>query len=136
VLTHHRDFAVGLCGLLGNSKALGEAFHITSDEVLTWNEIYTTVARAAGCQPQLVHVPSSQIAKEHPDWGAGLLGDKAHSVVFDNAKIRRFVPEYSPRIPFFQGAREIVDFYAQHPHFEALRPDVDALMDRLIARFG
>jgi nucleoside-diphosphate-sugar epimerase len=136
VLTHHRDFAQGFTGLLGNPKAIGEAFHITSDEVLTWNQIYETVARAAGYTPKLVHVPSVQIAREHPDWGAGLLGDKSHSVVFDNSKIRRLVPDFIPRIPFFQGAREIVQFYAENPTFEALRPDVDALMDSLVSRFG
>lgn len=136
VLTHHRDFAVGFCGLLGNAKAIGEAFHITSDEILTWNEIYTLVARAAGCEAKLVHVPSARIAEQHPDWGAGLLGDKTHSVLFDNSKIRRFVPGYRPEIPFFRGAQEIVRFYDDNPGFEPLRPDVDGLMDRLVQRFG
>lgn len=133
VLTHHKDFAHGLLGLLGHPKALGEAFHITSDEVLTWNQIFTLVGRAAGVEPKLVHVPSEVIARHHPDWGAGLLGDKTHSVIFDNTKLKRVVPDYCAKIPFAQGAREIVRFYLENPSFEALRPDVDQLMDRLSA---
>jgi nucleoside-diphosphate-sugar epimerase len=136
VLTHHRDFAKGFVGLLGNPKAIGESFHITSDELLTWNEIYSAVARAAGCTPRLVHVPSAIIAREHPDWGAGLLGDKAHSVIFDNTKIKRFVPGFECTIPFERGAREIVEFYAQNPDFEPLSPAVDTLMDRLAQQFA
>lgn len=131
VLTHHRDFAHGLLGLLGHPKAIGEAFHITSDEVLTWNQIFGLVGRAAGVEPKLVHVPSEVIARHHPDWGAGLLGDKTHSVIFDNTKLKRVVPDYCAKIPFAQGAREIVRFYLDNPNFEALRPDVDQLMDRL-----
>ncbi len=136
VLTHHRDFAKGFVGLLGNPKAVGEAFHITSDEVLTWNEIYGSVARAAGVQPKLVHVPSEVIAREHPDWGAGLLGDKMHSVIFDNTKIKRFVPGFTCTIPFARGAEEIVQFYAQNPNFEPLSAAVDHLMDQLVARYA
>jgi nucleoside-diphosphate-sugar epimerase len=136
VLTHHRDFAKGFVGLLGHPKAIGEAFHITSDEVLTWNQIYTLVGRAAGVRPKLLHVPSERIAREHPAWGAGLLGDKTHSVIFDNSKLRGLVPDYVATIPFAQGAREIVAFYDRHPEFEPLRPDVDELMDRLCAEFG
>jgi nucleoside-diphosphate-sugar epimerase len=136
VLTHHRDFAAGFVGLLGHPKTAGEAFHITSDEVLSWNEIYQQVAKAAGVDAHLVHVPSDVIAQEHPAWGAGLLGDKAHSVIFDNSKLRRFVPDFQARIPFAQGAREIVDFYRQTPDFEPINTEVDALMDRLIEQFG
>jgi nucleoside-diphosphate-sugar epimerase len=136
VLTHHRDFAKGFVGLLGNPKAVGESFHITSDEVLTWNEIYGAVARAAGVTPNLVHVPSALIAKEHADWGAGLLGDKAHSVIFDNTKIKRFVPGFECTIPFTRGAEEIVAFYEQNPNFEPLNPALDTLMDRLATRFS
>ena len=136
VLTHHRDFAKGLVGLLANRKAIGEAFHITSDEVLTWNEIFDTVARAAGVKPSIVHVPSAIIAREHPDWGAGLLGDKTHSVIFDNTKIKRFVPGFECTIPFWRGAEEIVAFYRQHPDFEPVNPKVDELMDRLTQKFA
>ena len=99
VLTHHRDFAVGFVGLLGNPRAVGEAFHITSDELLTWNQIYTLLARAAGAEPNLVHVPSEVIARFDPELGAGLLGDKAHSVIFDNSKIRELRPRLRPGHP-------------------------------------
>ena len=81
-------------------------------------------------------MPSAIIAKEHPDWGAGLLGDKTHSVIFDNTKIKRFVPGFTCTIPFAQGAQGIVDFYAQNPNFEPLNPAVDQLMDRLAERFA
>lgn len=136
VLTHHRDFAKGFVGLLGNPKAVGEAFHITSDEVSSWNEIYHAVGSAAGVEPQLVHVPSDVIARHHPAWGAGLLGDKAHSVIFDNTKIKRFVPEFQATIPFVRGAEEIVKFYRETPNFEPVDPEVDRLMDELVARYG
>lgn len=135
VLTHHADFARGFVPLLGNPKAIGEAFHITSDELLTWDQIFTLVAHAAGVEPKLVHVPSEVIAREHPDWGAGLLGDKTHSVIFDNSKIKRVVPDYVATIPFCRGAEEIVAFYRDNPGFEPLDPSVDSLMDRLVERF-
>jgi nucleoside-diphosphate-sugar epimerase len=136
VLTHHRDFAQGFVGLLGNPKTIGEAFHITSDELLTWNDIAQSLARAAGCTARIVHVPSEQIAAEHAAWGAGLLGDKAHSVIFDNSKIKRFVPGFCAQIPFARGAEEIVAFYAAQPDFEPVDPALDALMDRLAERFA
>lgn len=136
VLTHHRDFAVGLVGLLGNAAAVGEAFHITSDELLTWNQIYTLVGRAAGVEPRLVHVPSDIIARCDPEWGAGLLGDKAHSTIFDNSKIRRAVPEFAPAIPFARGAGEMIAWYAADPARRAVDARLDALMDALVAQWG
>jgi len=136
VLTHHRDFAKGFLGLLGHPKAIGETFHITSDEVLTWNQIFTIVGNAAGVSPTLVHVASDVIAKHDPAWGAGLLGDKAHSVIFDNTKLKRLVPDFVASVPFRQGAAEIVEFYAANPDFAPLRPDLDELMDRLVKAAG
>lgn len=136
VLTHHRDFAVGFVGLLGNPRAIGEAFHITSDELLTWNQIYTIVGRAAGVEPQLVHVPSEVIARHDPEWGAGLLGDKAHSVIFDNSKIKRFVPDFVASIPFARGAEEIMAWYDADPTRQVVNAQMDALMDELVARWG
>ncbi|MGD2157137.1 MAG: SDR family oxidoreductase [Anaerolineales bacterium] len=131
-LTHHRDFAVGFVGLLGNPHALGGAFHITSDEWLSWNQIYQFVGRAAGVEPQLVHVPSDLIAAYDPEWGAGMLGDKAHSMIFDNSKIRRLVPEFHPVIPFWQGAQEIIAWYDADESRRVVDPAVDAIHDRLI----
>jgi nucleoside-diphosphate-sugar epimerase len=132
-LTHHRDFAVGLVGLLGNPHAVGDTFHITSDEWLSWNQIYEIVAHAAGVEPQLVHIPSDLIAAFDPRWGDSLLGDKAHSMIFDNSKIRRLVPDFQPRIPFWQGAREIIAWYDADPARQVSDPSFDALQDRLIS---
>ncbi len=136
VLTHHEDFAKGFVGLLGHPAALGEAFHITSDEALPWNEVFGAIARAAGVRPRLVHVPSHVIAREHPDWGAGLLGDKAHSVLFDNTKVRRLVPDFRATIPFHEGARQIVAYHQKHAARFSVDPTVNALMDRLAERFA
>jgi nucleoside-diphosphate-sugar epimerase len=135
-MTHHRDFAVGLVGLLGNPAAIGESFHITSNESLSWNQIYTIVAHAAGVEPQLVHIPSEVIAKYDPVWGASLLGDKAHSMIFDNAKIRRFVPDFNPLIPFERGAQEIMDWYDENPAWQVVEPFIDDLQDRLVEAIG
>jgi nucleoside-diphosphate-sugar epimerase len=131
-LTHHTDFAVGFVGLLGNPHAIGEAFHITSDEWLSWNQIFEQIGRAAGVQPILVHAPSELIAAYDADWGAGLLGDKAHSMIFDNSKIRRLVPDFHPVIPFWQGAREIVAWYDGDPARRQVDPVFDAIEDRII----
>jgi nucleoside-diphosphate-sugar epimerase len=135
-LTHHRDFAVGFVGLLGNPKAIGEAFHITSDESIPWNEIFLDMGRAVGKTPRLVHVPSDAIAEANSEWGDGLLGDKAHSVIFDNSKIKAVVPEFNPTISFHEGAREIAAFHVDHPDFAPLDPERDALIENLIARFS
>ena len=131
-MTHHRDFAVGFVGLLGNSQAVGQCFQITSDEWLSWNQIYTIVAEVAGAEPNLVHVPSEMIARYDPEWGASLLGDKAHSMIFDNSKIRKFVPEFHPVIPFQQGAAEIMAWYDEDPSRQVVDQHNDLLQDRLI----
>ncbi len=114
-LTHSRDFATGFVGLMGNPAAVGETFHITSDFVYTWNEIHRSIGAALGVEPKLVHVPSQIIGRIVPSRGPGLLGDKAHCLVFDNSKIRRLVPEFTPRIPFHEGARMSVAWYEAHP---------------------
>jgi nucleoside-diphosphate-sugar epimerase len=134
-LTHHKDFAVGFTGLLGEQRAIGEAYHITSDEWLSWNQIYTFLAKAAGVEPKLVHVPSEFIAAFDPEWGAGLLGDKAHSAIFDNSKIKKLVPEFSARIPFSQGAREIIDWYTQDESRQVIDERLDRTMDRVIEAY-
>ena len=114
-LTHHRDFAKGFVGLLGNARAVGEAFHITSDEVVTWNQIHDIFAQAAGTEAKIVHVPSDAIAAYDSDWGEGLLGDKAHSMIFDNSKIKRFVPDFAATIPLSWGAKEIIAWHEADP---------------------
>jgi nucleoside-diphosphate-sugar epimerase len=115
VMTHASDFAVGLGGLLGHPGAIGEAFHITSDEVLTWDAIYETIAGAAGVEARLVHVPSALIAALVPDRGGSLLGDKAQSTYFDNAKVRRLVPEFQPRVSFAEGIARSIAWYDADP---------------------
>ena len=132
-LTHHRDFAVGFVGLLGNPHALGQSFHITSDEWLSWNQIYTIIAQAAGAEPRLVHVPSELIARYDPEWGSSLLGDKAHSIIFDNSKIRQLVPQFQPAIPFWQGAQEIIAWYDADVSRQVVDPYVDDVQNRLAA---
>ncbi len=131
-LTHHEDFAKGLVGLLGHSRAIGEAVQITSDEWLTWDQIHHLLARAAGTRAHIVHLPSEVIALHDPDWGAGLLGDKAHSMIFDNTKIRRLVPDFAAVIPFSRGAEEILGYFDADPARRAVDPGLDALMDKLV----
>lgn len=133
-LTHHRDFAVGFVGLLGRPAVLGEAVQITGDEWLTWNQIFELVAGAAGVKPQLVHVPSETIAAFAPNWGAGLLGDKAHSVIFDNSKIKRLVPEFRATIPYARGVREVLAWYDADPARQVVDEGLDRLMDEIIAQ--
>jgi len=131
-LTHHDDFAIAFVGLLGNTRAVGDSFHITSDEALTWDQIHRILARAAGTEARLVHLPSEVIAAVAPQWGPGLVGDKAFSVVFDNAKVKSLVPEYVATIPYEQGAREIVDWYDEDASRRQVDPTVDAILDRLV----
>jgi nucleoside-diphosphate-sugar epimerase len=132
-LTHSEDFAVGFVGLLGNTGATGHAFHITSDEVMTWNQIYTTIAEAAGVEPKMVHIPSEFLA-ELNDWERGnLLGDKAHSAIFDNSKIKRFVPDYVARIPFHVGIRKTLAWFEADPKRQRIVDETNQTMDRYVA---
>jgi nucleoside-diphosphate-sugar epimerase len=132
-LTHHEDFAKGFVGLLGNPHAIGEAFHITTDEILPWNQIFAILAQAASVEARLVHVPSECIAAFDPEWGVHLLGDKTHSVLFDNAKIKRVVPGFTATIPFSQGAREILAWFDADPARQTVDEELGCLMDRIIA---
>ncbi len=136
VVTHADDVARGLLGLIGNGQALGHAFHITSDEVLTWNQIYESIADALGAEAKIVHIPSDFIARVDPDLGASLLGDKTWSVVFDNSKIKAFVPGFQATIPFRDGIRRTVDWFAADAQRQRVDAHVNAGMDRLIAAFG
>lgn len=131
-LTHHEDFAKGLVGLLGHGRAIGEAVQITSDEWLTWDQIHHLLARAAGTRADIIHLPSEVIARHDPEWGAGLLGDKAHSMVFDNSKLKRLVPDFAAVIPFSRGAAEIMAYYDGDPARRTVDAALDGLMDRLV----
>lgn len=132
VLTHHRDFARGFVGLLGNNHAIGDSFQITSDELLTWNQIYEILAQAAGTRAEIIHIPSDVIAKFDPEWGVGLLGDKSHSMIFDNSKIKHVVPDYVAKISFSRGAEEIIAWYDGDLSRQIIDHDLDQLMDRII----
>lgn len=132
VLTYHTDFAKGFVGLLGNPRAIGEAFHITSDEALSWNQIVEMFAQAAGCEAKIVHVPSDVISAYDPRWGDGLLGDKAVSMIFDNSKIKRLVPSFICTMPLAWGAREAVAWHDADVSRQRYDERMDRLMDQLI----
>lgn len=131
VLTHASDFARGLLGLLGRPEAVGEAFHITSDEVLSWNQVHETIARAVGAVAKIVHVPSDFIARVDERRGASLLGDKAWSTVFDNAKVRRLVPGFRARVPFAEGVRASIEWLEADPARQKI--DANETVERILA---
>lgn len=135
-LTYHADFAVGLVGLLGNIKAIHECFHITSSEWLTWNNIYETFASELGVKAQIVHIPSDIIRLYNKEIGDGLLGDKAHSMIFDNSKIRRFVPEFQPKVRFKEGVKEIVKYYKENTLQLEVDKTIDDFMNKIISDFS
>jgi len=131
-LTHHKDFAVGLVGLLNNPKAMDEVFQITSDEWLSWNQIYLLVGNAFGVVPQLVHIPSEIIAQYHKEIGDGLLGDKSHSMIFDNTKIKAAVPEFNCKIPFSEGVNDLANWYKGNLSDKTIDSELDKLFNRMI----
>jgi len=132
VLTHNTDFAVGFVGLFGKKEAIGEAFHITSDELLTWNQIYQMMADELGVPLNAVHIPSDFIAKHNPEHGAGLLGDKSHSVIFDNSKIKKLVPEFQYKIPFSVGVKEIIAWYKNNKDWQVVNEEINKSIDEII----
>jgi nucleoside-diphosphate-sugar epimerase len=133
-LTHAEDFAQGLIGLLGNPRAIGEAFHITGDETYTWDQIYTIIGEALGVTAKLVHIPSEMISVAAPDWfwSELLQGDLAHSAVFDNSKLRRYVPGYFPRLTFHRAVLRMVEWRKANPDRTQADPATDAVFDRLV----
>jgi nucleoside-diphosphate-sugar epimerase len=136
-LTHSRDFAPGLLGLLGDPRAIGDTFHITSDDVLTWNQIFGVLANAAGVDvPRLAHIPSDVIAAEDASWGAALLGDAAHSSIFDNSKLRALVPDFLARIPFHVGAREVVEWFDADRSRQQVDAGLNSTIERLLETYS
>ena len=135
-LTFNTDFAVGYTGLMGNPHAIGEAFQITGDETLTWSQIYRTIADALGVELHPYYVASAFLADAGRPYGydfeGGLLGDKAVSVVFDNAKLKRAVPDMCTRVRFDQGVRIALDYVLSHPECQQPDPEFDAWCDRVI----
>ncbi len=132
-LTHTRDFAVGLVGLLGNPAAIGEAVQITGNEALTWESIHRTIAAILGVEPRIVHVPSDFIATVNPEIGQHFLGDKAWSSVFDCSKLKRLVPAFRTTIPFHQGMRESIEWYLADPRRQVTNQDMDAVIEKVLA---
>ncbi len=135
VTTHNTDFAKGLLGLFGQARAVGEAFHITTDEVMTWNQFYLAVGAAAGVEPRLVHLPSDFIVACQPDNEGTLLGDKAHSVVFDNSKIKRFVPDFRAATSFAEGIRRTLAWFDADPVRKQIDAAANAAWDELITAY-
>lgn len=132
-VTHNSDFAKAFVGLMGNPKAIGEAFHITSDESLTWNQIMEMTAHALGRELHACYVPASVLAEAPQyDFRGSLLGDKACSVVFDNTKVKSLVPDFVCTTPFCKGVQMSVDFILSHPELQRPDPEFDAFSDRLV----
>jgi nucleoside-diphosphate-sugar epimerase len=131
-MTHATDFAKGLVGLLGNTQAIGESFHITSDEVLSWDQIYNTIGQAAGLEAKIVHISSEQIGCYAPEWLSFLLGDKACSMVFDNTKIKRAVPGFQATTLFATGVRRSVEWFDADESRKVIDGETDAMIDRII----
>ena len=131
-MTHNSDLAKGFVGLMGNVHAIGHAFHITSDEVLTWDQIYRLIGAAAGTEPDLVHVASEFIAAFNPDSLGSLIGDKAQCGIFDNSKIKAFVPGYVATVPFAEGMRESVQWFERHPERCTIDDAFNTLADRIV----
>jgi len=134
-LTHSDDFAVGFVGLLGRDQAIGEAYHITSDEVLTWNQIYQSVANAAGCEMNPVRIASDFIIKQAPDDLGKLWGDKSECAVFDNTKIKNLVPEFDAKIPFREGIKRTLNWFEANPDRQLVMESTHQLMDTIIDRY-
>ena len=135
-LTHASDFAKGFVGLMGNAHAIGESFHITSDEWLTWNQIHEILAAAAGVKPTLVHVPSDLIAAYDKAWGESLLGDKTHSFIMDNSKVKHLVPDFICTTPFSRGAEEIIAWHMTDPARQQVDETFNALCDRILQAYA
>ena len=133
VLTHAEDFAKGFFGLIGLQSGVGEIFQITSDELLTWDQIHQTIAAALGVEANIVHVTSDKICRVDPEYTGSLLGDKTASVIFDNSKIKRFVPEFQATIPFFEGIKTTLEWFEAEPARQIILPETNEFIEKLIA---
>ncbi|PIP76839.1 MAG: NAD-dependent dehydratase [Ignavibacteria bacterium CG22_combo_CG10-13_8_21_14_all_37_15] len=134
-LTNTRDFAKGFIGLLGNSKCIGEAYHITSDETMTWNQIAETIALAARLELKITHIPAEFITKYDEEWGSNITGDKGYDTVFNNSKIRSIIPQFKAVIPYREGIKEVIAWYSE-PKNQLVNSEIDLLMDKMIAEYG
>ncbi len=134
--THADDFAKGFVGLLGLQQAIGHAFHITSDEVLTWNMIYQILADSLGCDLNAVHIASDFICAIEPAYTGTLLADKAASVIFDNSKIKGFVPGYQATIPFAHGIKRTLAWFDEHPDKKIVSSEEDVSIERILKAYA
>ena len=133
--THAEDFAIGFVGLIGHQQAIGHAFHITSDESLTWDQIYSAVADTTGVEPNIVHIPSDFISAFNKNLRGELLGDKSYSIIFDNSKIKTFVPEFKAVIPFKEGIKKTVKWFESDPSRMIIKKETNELMDEIISKY-
>ncbi|MBO4356337.1 MAG: NAD-dependent epimerase/dehydratase family protein [Clostridia bacterium] len=131
-VTHARDVAKGMVGLFGNSHAIGEAVHLTTDEVISWDDIYSSIARVLGVTPKFVHVSTEMLCRFFPNEWGHFMGDTAHTAIYDNTKIKRLVPGFSATTTADQGIRESVEYLLSHPERQIEDPDFDALCDRVV----
>ncbi len=134
-VTHNTDFAKAFIGLMGNIHAIGEALQITSDESLSWNQIYEIIGSVLDKKPQIVHIATDTLVKANPDLYGGLLGDKTHSVLFDNSKLKRLVPDFTATVRFDQGVRRTLDYIEKHPELQLEDPEFDAWTDKMIEAY-
>lgn len=134
-ITHADDFAVGITGLFGHQQAIGNSFHITSDEILTWDQIYQTLANAVGVEANMVHIPSELLGMYNEDLIGSLVGDKAVSVIFDNSKIKRFVPKFNGIIPFSKGIRRTLDWFEAEPERMIIKKETNDFIDNIISKY-
>ncbi len=134
-ITHSEDFAKGFVGLIGNRRAIGHPFTITSDEVLTWDQIYNLVAEAAGVEARIVHVSSDFLIRFDKSFEGTLLGDKAHSAIFDNSKIKAFVPDFKSTIPFSEGVKRTLAWFEADPGRRVIRERTNDLFEKVIKAY-
>lgn len=136
VTTHNSDFAKAFVGLLGNHGAINNHFHITTDEVHTWDQIYMIIGKIIGIEPKLVHIPSDFINSLEPEWGAGLLGDKARSMIFDNSKIKNLLPWWKATKTFEEGIRESISWFEEKPERMDIDTETNNKTNRILQKFS
>lgn len=135
-VTHAKDFSKGFVGLLGLKNAIGQAFHITSDEILSWNTIYDILANSLGCKANVVHIASDFICKIEPSFTGTLLGDKAESVIFDNSKIKTYVPEFKSTIPFIEGIKNTLKWLDENPEMKLINWETNTKIDTILKAYN
>ncbi|NND80055.1 MAG: SDR family oxidoreductase [Maribacter sp.] len=135
-VTHSDDFAIGFVGLLGLTQAIGHAFHITSDEILSWNTIYKILAESLGREANIVHIASDFICKIEPSFTGTLLADKAESVIFDNTKIKTFVPEFKAIIPFAMGIKRTLNWLDENPDRKIINADKNKKIENVLNAYA